>query len=298
MKDEHAQFSGSIPAAYDRYLGPLLFQPYAEDLAARLQVEENASVLELACGTGILTRVLRTHLPSTVKLIATDLNEPMFRHAAAKFSEGEAVQWRQADACSLPFGDGMFDAVVCQFGIMFVPDKALAAREARRVLKPGGLFLFNVWDALEHNDVGRIAHETITSYFEKDPPTFYQVPFGYHDQDEIKRVLESAGFRDVRIEVVSKMAEVTSAQDVATGLVQGNPVSSAITERDPSLLPVITNAVADAITRRFGETNIRAPMRAIIVQAHFATAPQRSNAGAKWSCQPGWICIWYWSDDR
>lgn len=267
MKDEHAQFSGSIPAAYDRYLGPLLFQPYAEDLAARLQVEENASVLELACGTGILTRVLRTRLPSTVKLIATDLNEPMFRHAAAKFSEGEAVQWRQADACSLPFGDGMFDAVVCQFGIMFVPDKALAAREARRVLKPGGLFLFNVWDALEHNDVGRIAHETITSYFDKDPPTFYQVPFGYHDQDEIKRVLESAGFRDVRIEVVSKMAEVTSAQDVATGLVQGNPVSSAITERDPSLLPVITNAVADAITRRFGETNIRAPMRAIIVQA-------------------------------
>lgn len=267
MKDEHAQFSGSIPAAYDRYLGPLLFQPYAEDLAARLQVEENASVLELACGTGILTRVLRTRLPSTVKLIATDLNEPMFRHAAAKFSEGEAVQWRQADACSLPFGDGMFDAVVCQFGIMFVPDKALAAREARRVLKPGGLFLFNVWDALEHNDVGRIAHETITSYFDKDPPTFYQVPFGYHDQDEIKRVLENAGFREVRIEVVSKMAEVTSAQDVATGLVQGNPVSSAITERDPSLLPVITNAVADAITRRFGETDIRAPMRAIIVQA-------------------------------
>lgn len=267
MKDKHAQFSGSIPAAYDRYLGPLLFQPYAEDLAARLQVEENASVLELACGTGILTRVLRTHLPSTVKLIATDLNEPMFRHAADKFGEGEAVQWLQADACSLPFADRMFDAVVCQFGIMFVPDKALAAREARRVLKPGGLFLFNVWDALEHNDVGRIAQETITSYFDKDPPTFYQVPFGYHDQDEIKRVLESAGFRDVRIEVVSKMAEVTSAQDVATGLVQGNPVSSAITERDPSLLPVITNAVADAITRRFGETNIRAPMRAIVVQA-------------------------------
>ncbi|MEN3369573.1 MAG: hypothetical protein V7609_1716 [Verrucomicrobiota bacterium] len=267
MKNEHAQFSGSIPAAYDRYLGPLLFQPYAEDLAARLPVEENASVLELACGTGILTRVLRTRLPSTVKLIATDLNEPMFRHAAEKFGEGEAVQWSQADACNLPFGDRIFDAVVCQFGIMFVPDKALAAREARRVLKPGGLFLFNVWDALEHNEVGRIAHETITSYFDKDPPTFYQVPFGYHDQDEIRRVLESAGLRDVRIEVVAKVAQASSARDAATGLVQGNPVAVAIAERDPSLLPVITDAVAEAITHRFGEAEIRAPMRAIIVQA-------------------------------
>src|SRR4030095_2945166 len=123
MKDEHAQFSGSIPAAYDRYLGPMVLQPYAEDLAARLQVDKTGSVLELACGTGILTRVLRSRLPSTVKLIATDLNEPMFRHAAPKFRKDEAVQWLQADACSLPFGDQLFDAVLCQFGIMFVPDK-------------------------------------------------------------------------------------------------------------------------------------------------------------------------------
>jgi ubiquinone/menaquinone biosynthesis C-methylase UbiE len=267
VKDQSAQFSGSIPAAYDRYLGPLLFQPYAEDLAARLEVEKNASVLELACGTGILTRVLRTRLPSTIELIATDLNEPMFRHAAEKFSEKEAVQWLQADACNLPFGDRTFDAVVCQFGIMFVPDKALAAREARRVLKPGGLFLFNVWDALEHNAVGWLAHETITSYFEKDPPTFYQVPFGYHDQDEIRRTLESAGFREVRMEVMSKVGKARRPQDVAIGLVQGNPVALAIAERDPSLLPVITDAVAKAIARRFGEENIRAPMRAIVVEA-------------------------------
>jgi ubiquinone/menaquinone biosynthesis C-methylase UbiE len=116
MKDEHAQFAGSIPAAYDRYLGHVLFQPYAEDLVARLEVPENGSVLELACGTGIVTRELRNRLPATVKQTATDLNEPMFQHAAAKFAKGEAVEWQQADACSLPFGDGMFDAVVCQLG--------------------------------------------------------------------------------------------------------------------------------------------------------------------------------------
>lgn len=267
MKQDHTQFAGSIPAAYDRYLGPVLFQPYAEDLAARLQVPESGSVLELACGTGIVTRELRNRLPATVELVATDLNEPMFQHAAAKFAQGEAVEWRQADACSLPFGDASFDAVVCQFGIMFVPDKALAAREARRVLKRGGLFLFNVWDAIEHNELCQIAHETIAGYFDKDPPTFYQVPFGYHDHDEITRVLRGAGFQEVRIEVVEKVSGASRAEDTAIGLVQGNPVSLAIAERDPSLLPVITNAIAAALVKRFGDAELRAPLRAVVVQA-------------------------------
>jgi ubiquinone/menaquinone biosynthesis C-methylase UbiE len=267
MKEDHAQFAGSIPAAYDRYLGPVLFQSYAEDLAARLQVPENGSVLELACGTGIVTRELRNRLPATTKLIATDLNEPMFQHAAAKFAEAEAVEWRQADACSLPFGDGTFDAVVCQFGIMFVPDKGLAAREARRVLKPGGMFLFNVWDAIEHNELCRIAHETIAGYFDQDPPAFYQVPFGYHDHDEIKGMLAEAGFRDVRLEVVDKVSRAGRAEDTAIGLVEGNPVSLAIAERDPALLPVITNAIGAALRNRFGDADLRAALRAIVVQA-------------------------------
>ncbi len=267
MKDQDAEFSGSIPAAYDRYLGPILFQPYAEDLATRLQVEDNGSVLELACGTGILTRVLRSRLPSAVKLTATDLNEPMFQHAGAKFHKDEAVQWLQADACSLPFGDRTFDAVVCQFGIMFVPDKALAAREAHRVLKPGGLFLFNVWDAIEHNKVAQLTHQTIASYFDKDPPAFYEVPFGYHDEDEIKRVLKEAGFEEIKTEVIAKIAAAGRAEDAAIGFVHGNPVAVAIVERSPPLLPVINKALAQAITDRFGETDIRAPMRAIVVQA-------------------------------
>ncbi len=266
MKQQHANFSGSIPAAYDRYLGPILFQPYAQDLAARFQAKKTGSVLELACGTGILTRALRTHLPSTAKLIATDLNEPMFRQAAAKFGKGETVRWLQADACNLPFDGGKFDAVLCQFGLMFVPDKALAAREVYRVLKPDGVFLFNVWDAMKYNKLAQLAHVTIASYFEKDPPTFYQVPFSYHDRDEIRRVLKQAGFRKIETEVVAKIGIATGAQDAAKGLVHGNPVAVAITDRDPSLLPVITDAVAAAIVRRFGRRNIRAPMRAIVVQ--------------------------------
>jgi SAM-dependent methyltransferase len=191
----------------------------------------------------------------------------MIQNAAEKFRQGEAVEWQQADASSLPFGDESFDAVVCQFGIMFVPDKALSAREARRVLKPGGVFLFNVWDSMEHNDLCRIAHETISSFFEKDPPTFYQVPFGYHDHAEITRALKDAGFRDVRLDVVAKVGIANRAEDAAQGLVHGNPVAVAITERDPSLLPVITAAVATTLKKHFGEATLRAPMRAIVVEA-------------------------------
>ena len=267
MDNKNAQFAGSIPAAYDKYLGPLFFEPYAEDLAARLHAPENSSVLEVACGTGILTRILRERLPRSVALTATDLNEPMMRHAAGKFTGDEAIVWKQADACSLPFPDEAFDAVICQFGVMFVPDKALCAREARRVLKPGGTFLFNVWDSLAENPLGKIPHETIARYFEKDPPAFYQVPFGYYDQAEIKRVVEGAGFRDVRIEVVSKNSGNTRVEDAAAGLVQGTPVSGAIAERDPSLIPIITQAVARALEKQFGGPSFRAPMRAIVVEA-------------------------------
>ena len=266
MDKNNAQFAGSIPAAYDRYLGPIFFQSYGEDLADRLKVDANSSVLELACGTGIVTRILRDRLPASVRLTATDLNEPMIEHAKAKFTADDTIEWKQADATSLPFDDGSFDAVVCQFGFMFFPDKTLAAREAHRVLKPGGVFLFSVWDSLEKNPLGKIAHETISGFFEKDPPTFYQVPFGYHDREEIKRVLEVAGFRDIRLDVVEKTGGESRPADAAQGLVHGNPVSVAITERDPALLPLITTAVAEALKKRFGET-VRAPLRALVMEA-------------------------------
>ena len=267
MSKQNVDFSGSIPVNYDRYLGPMLFQPYAEDLAKRLQVRPDGSVLEVACGTGILTRVLRSKLAPTVKLMATDLNEPMFQNAMGKFHVGEFVQWQEVDATNLPFADATYDAVVCQFGLMFVPDKRAAVRETYRVLKRGGSFVFNVWDAIEHNDLAKIAHETIVSFFDRDPPRFYEVPFGYHERGEIEKLMRQEGFRAIQMSVVPKESKINQAEEAAKGLIEGNPVVLEIAERDPSLVRKIIDALTAAIKGRFGNSSVRAPMRAIIVRA-------------------------------
>jgi ubiquinone/menaquinone biosynthesis C-methylase UbiE len=184
--DPNVIFEGSIPENYDRYLGPALFEPFAKNIVARLKGERARNVLEIACGTGILTRRLRNSLPPAARLVATDLNPGMLAFARAKFSTTENLDWQEADAGALPFPDNSFDAVVCQFGLMFVPDKAAAMRECYRVLGPGGVFLFNVWDSIERNPIGQTAHKTIASFFESDPPNFYELPFGFYEADVIR----------------------------------------------------------------------------------------------------------------
>lgn len=267
MTEQHAAFIGSIPENYDRYLGPALFEPYAADIVERINVRDGASVLELACGTGIVTRRLRDRLSPSVRLVATDLNEAMIAYAAHKFRPGEGVEWKQADASHLPFDDESFDAVVCQFGLMFVPDKQKAVREAYRVLKPGGTFLFSVWDAIEQNDLAHIAHTTISTFFEHDPPNFYEVPFCLYDTEVIVSLLTAAGFRDSQLSLLKLPSISPSASEAATGLVEGNPVRVAIEERNPSALPKIVTAVAEAVAARCGDNPVRGSMQAFVCTA-------------------------------
>src|SRR4051812_10969770 len=183
MRDTDRQFAGSIPETYDRYLGPLLSEPYARDLAARLAALAPARVLETAAGTGVATRALARTLPAGTAIVATDLNRPMLDLAAARMETAE-VTWQQADALALPFSDGAFDAVACQFGAMFFPDKAAAYREARRVLRRGGHFALSVWDRLERNELARLVDEAIAAQFTEDPPpVLARVSYGDHHAD-------------------------------------------------------------------------------------------------------------------
>jgi ubiquinone/menaquinone biosynthesis C-methylase UbiE len=260
--DPNVVFSGSIPQNYDRYLGPVLFEPYARDLVERLEPRKPKSILEIACGTGILTQRLRNEFGADVYIVATDLNAPMLEFARAKFTGAKNMEWQVADANALPFGDESFDAVVCQFGLMFAPDKEAAMREAYRVLRAGGVFVFNVWDALEKNPYAQIAHETIASFFDRDPPRFYEIPFGMHDARTIRGALKKVGFDAIESSLATLPLRARSADEFAIGLVRGNPVSTAIEERGGKIDNVIS-AVAKKISERFGAAPAESTMQAL-----------------------------------
>ena len=264
MPAENVAFVGSIPENYDRYLGPVLFEPYAADLVERVSVPENGSLLEVACGTGIVTRRLRDRLSPRVKIVATDLNEAMIKFAAQKFRSDENIEWKPADALDLPFGDESFDAVVCQFGLMFFPDKQKGVNEAFRVLKPNGQFIVSVWDDIQRVDLAKAAETVIKRFFPENPPDFYDIPFSFHDPDKLRSVLSAAGFREIEIDVVRFPCVSASASEAAHGLIHGNPVITAINERDPAKAPEIEAALAETIAAQFGAEPVQARMQAIV----------------------------------
>lgn len=267
MTANDTSFAGSIPALYDRHMVPLLFEPYAQDMAERLRDIADGRVLETAAGTGAVTRALAATLPSSVEIIATDLNQAMLDHAATRL-QAPNVQWRQADAQALPFEDGSFDAVVCQFGIMFLPDKEAGYREALRLLKPGGRFVFNVWGPLAENPVSEAVAGAMADLFPDDPPRFIErMPFGYADPDRIVGEVERAGFESVEIDEVEKVTIARSAREPAIGLCQGSPLRAEIEARAPGRLEEITDRVAEILAERFGSSSIENRMLAFVVTA-------------------------------
>jgi ubiquinone/menaquinone biosynthesis C-methylase UbiE len=267
MTNSAAGFTGNIPEHYDEGLGPVLFVEYAEDIARRVSSYSPKRVLETAAGTGIVTRRLKDALPQA-EITATDLNAPMLERAAAKFKRGEAIEFRPADATALPFADNAFDAMVCQFGVMFYPDKEKSYREAHRVLKAGGRYLFSVWDSHKHNPFGRIGHEIATSFFPVDPPQFYQVPFGYSQIDPIKEALIAAGFDDLKIAVVKKEKKIADVAALARGMVLGNPIIDQIKARGGVDPDAVVSAARERLQREFGDRPMT--LQAIVFDARRA----------------------------
>ncbi len=259
-------FSGSIPMIYEEYLVPLIFDPYAVDLVNRLAARPLARVLEIAAGTGVVTRKLASLLPDSVSIVATDLNQAML-DLATHVGTTRAVEWRQADATQLPFEDASFDSVVCQFGVMFFPDKAKAFSEARRVLRPGGVFMFNVWDRIENNEFAHAVTQALESIFPEDPPRFMaRTPHGYYDLANITRDLKAGGFNpSPQFNTVAARSQAASARIPAIAYCQGTPLRSEIEARDKSRLGEATDIAAVAIAQRFGPGAVDGKIQAHIV---------------------------------
>jgi SAM-dependent methyltransferase len=259
-------FAASVASLYERYLVPLIFAPYAIDIAARVARHKPSWVLEIAAGTGVVTRQLARVLPDAVAIVATDLNQPMLDQAAS-IGASRPLQWQQADAMRLPFPDQSFDAVVCQFGAMFFPDRPKAFAEARRVLRPGGVFLFNVWDSIDQNEFAATVTQALADVFADDPPRFLaRVPHGYHDVAIIARDLANGGFTQTpEFDTIAARSRADSPDVPAIAYCQGTPLRNEIEQRRATGLTEATAAATTAIARRFGAGAVDGKIQAHVV---------------------------------
>jgi ubiquinone/menaquinone biosynthesis C-methylase UbiE len=262
-------FAGSIPELYDRFMVPLIFEPYALDLAKRVAKTDPRNVLETAAGTGVLTRAIASQLPAHARIVATDLNQPMLDYAAARQSGDGRIEWKKADALALPFADQSFNVVVCQFGAMFFPDKVLAYKEARRVLQPGGQYVFNVWDKIEENDFADTVTQALAAMFPHDPPRFLaRTPHGYHNIEQIRVELNAAGFATISVDAVDDISKAPSPSHPAIAYCQGTPLRNEIEARDASRLQEATKLAAEAVALRFGSGAVEGRIRGFVITAN------------------------------
>jgi len=268
MLEADKLFSCSIPENYDRYMVPLIFEPYAADLARRVASLSPGAILETAAGTGVVTRALAPKLSASARYVVTDLNQPMLDYAASQLGPDARITWRQADALALPFEDASFDVVFCQFGAMFFPDRVAGYREAKRVLKPGGHFLFNVWDRIEENVFADDVTNALARIFPQDPPRFMaRTPHGYHDTALIRRELADAGFSHVEIETRAEQSRASSARIPALAYCQGTLLRTEIEAREAGKLQAATDYAEAAIAEKHGRGAVSAK-----IQAHVITA--------------------------
>jgi ubiquinone/menaquinone biosynthesis C-methylase UbiE len=268
MLDADKLFTGSIPENYDRYMVPLIFEPYAADLAQRAAAFSPDAVLEIAAGTGVVTRALAPKLAPGAGYTVTDLNPAMLDYAASRQPADSRLKWQPADAMALPFDDGSFDLVCCQFGAMFFPDRIAAYREARRVLKPGGHFLFSVWDRIEENVFADDVTNALAEIFPNDPPRFLaRTPHGYHDKAVISGDVEAAGFSQVAIDTKAAESRAASARIPALAFCQGTVLRTEIEARAPGKLEAATDHAAAALAGRHGSGAVAAKIQAHIIAA-------------------------------
>ncbi len=272
-------FAGSVPTNYEKYLGSMLFEPYAVDIVDRLNKTELRSILEIACGTGRVTKHLVNALPADGTLTATDLNPDMIAVAQKMISDPRII-WQPANAQELPFEDCSFDAVVCQYGVMFFPDKPKAFAEAYRVLNPGGQYLFNCWSSLERNPAPAIVHRKLIEEFGDAAPRFLEVaPYSFYDHDVIHKLMTDAGFQNVTLHDVALDSHYESTDTVVKGFLDGTPIYGFLQGQDPDRIARVRENIRKELVETIGEESDVVKLHAVVCEGRksHATAQRRNE---------------------
>lgn len=265
MAKDSFKFSGEAATNYDRYLGPMMFEPFAVELVAKIDTSNVFSVLELACGTGRVTRNLRNHFDPEVKLTATDFNADMM-HVAQEKLAGQPIEFSIADAQDLPFPENSFDLVVCQFGLMFLKDKQKGLREAMRVLKPGGRFIFSSWDKLDNLPLLKmIFKDFVIAYFKDEDPTRFLLPFSLHDTAMLKTWMEEANFQSVEVTRSALICHTPSVSEIVNGYFVKHSLGAEVFDKDPAAFHQMTANIEQEVSRQFGDKNINFELSAFFV---------------------------------
>ena len=268
MKNNDKNFTGSIPEFYDNFLVPLIFEEFADDLATRILTEKPQSILEIAAGTGVVPRALAAKISDNVKYTITDLNQQMIDYAQTRQPKNPNITWQQADVMALPFEDDSFDAVVCQFGFMFFPDKIAAMAEVKRVLKPSGELIFNVWDCIENNVFADLVTQAASQQHPDNPPLFLErIPHGFYDNDAIRKTLQDAGFKSIIIQDKVAISTAPSALHAAKAYCHGTPLRNELEALGEGSLDQVTQAAADWIAKFYGKAEVAAQIQGFVITA-------------------------------
>jgi len=262
MTSINAKFVGNIPHIYDTVFGPIAFDHYAKELAKVATGLDPCDVLELAAGTGIVSRRLRDAMQDGSRLVVSDLNQDMLNIAQAKFTNDEAVEIVAADALNLPFADDEFGLAICSFGVMFFPDKIASYREVARVLKPCGHYIFNTWAPLAENPHAQIAHEAVAHFYPDDTPGFYLPAYGYGDPKDVKRDLSVAGWVDVEHQLLPISKLLKNPAEIAHAMINGTPMGGEILQRGGVDPQDVVDLILERWLKEFGADPCMVPMQA------------------------------------
>ena len=266
MAEQVFKFTGASSAYYDQYMGPFLFESYGMEMASRVPKQGTSAVLELASGTGRVTRHLRQQLPPSVKLVATDISPDMLEIAKTKFTSSDDVEFKVADMQNLPFADNTFDVAVCQFGMMFPPDKQKAANEAYRVLKPGGKFLFTTWEQTTRVGIFNLIYdEHVIPFFKGEDTSRFRVPFAMYDPDLLTGLLAKANFKNAAVDRVVLTGVAETAEGLVKGLFTTHAVGKEVHDRDPRAFESMSRQLESEIIKRFSNNPVKCELAAYVV---------------------------------